>query len=185
MLYWDAVVKGISSQDWAPSLLRHSWQPSWWRICLQCRRPWFHSWVGNIPPGEGVGYPLQYSCLENPQGQRSLVGCSPQGCKESDTTEQLLGAQHWEKWLIRQIQRRRQWVRGQPRHHIQRRRQWVRGRPWSHIQRRRQWVRGRPRSHIQRRRQWVKRRPWSQKPRLWHQLHGWLTDPVGLIFLMC
>ena len=31
----------------------------------------------------------QYSCLENPYGQRSLVGYSLWGCKESDTTEQL------------------------------------------------------------------------------------------------
>ena len=30
-----------------------------------------------ISPGEGNGYPLQYSCLENPYGQRSLVGYSP------------------------------------------------------------------------------------------------------------
>ena len=40
-------------------------------------------------PGEGIGYQLQYSCLENPHGQRSLVGSSPRGHKESDTTEQL------------------------------------------------------------------------------------------------
>ena len=40
-------------------------------------------------PGGGHGNSLQYSCLENPQGQRSLVGCSPPGQKESDTTEQL------------------------------------------------------------------------------------------------
>ena len=40
-------------------------------------------------PGGGHGNPLQYSCLENPHGQRSLVGYSPWGCKESDTTEQL------------------------------------------------------------------------------------------------
>ena len=38
--------------------------------------------LGSIPglgrsPGEGNDYPLQYSCLENPQGQRSLAGCSP------------------------------------------------------------------------------------------------------------
>ena len=26
-------------------------------------------------PGGGYGNPLQYSCLENPHGQRSLVGC--------------------------------------------------------------------------------------------------------------
>ena len=28
-------------------------------------------------PGGGRGNPLQCSCLENPHGQRSLVGCSP------------------------------------------------------------------------------------------------------------
>ena len=39
--------------------------------------------------GGGHGNPLQYSCLENPHGQRSLVGYSPWGRKESDTTEWL------------------------------------------------------------------------------------------------
>ena len=37
---------------------------------------------------EGNGTPLQYSCLENPM-DGSLVGCSPWGLKESDTTERL------------------------------------------------------------------------------------------------
>ena len=37
--------------------------------------------LGLIPglgrsPGGGHGHPLQYSYLDNPQGQRSLVGCS-------------------------------------------------------------------------------------------------------------
>ena len=32
-------------------------------------------------PGGGHGNPLQYSCLENPHGQRSLVGYSPWGCR--------------------------------------------------------------------------------------------------------
>jgi len=36
-------------------------------------------WLGRTL-GEGDGYALQYSCLEN--GQRSLVGYSPWGCKE-------------------------------------------------------------------------------------------------------
>ena len=36
-------------------------------------------------PGEGNGNPLQYSSLENPQGQSSLMGYSPRGCRESDT----------------------------------------------------------------------------------------------------
>ena len=40
-------------------------------------------------PGGGHGNPLQYSCLENSHGQRSLAVYSPWGRKESDTTEQL------------------------------------------------------------------------------------------------
>ena len=45
-------------------------------------------------PGGGHSNPLQYSCLENPQGQRSLAGYGPWGHKESDTTERLSTAQH-------------------------------------------------------------------------------------------
>ena len=40
-------------------------------------------------PGEGNGSPLQYSCLGNPVDRTSLVGYSPWGCRESDTTEGL------------------------------------------------------------------------------------------------
>ena len=42
--------------------------------------------LGRSPGGEH-GNPLQYSCLENPDGPRSLVGYSPWGLKESDTTK--------------------------------------------------------------------------------------------------
>ena len=42
-----------------------------------------------LKPGRGHGNPLQYSCLENPHGQRSLAGYSPWGCKESNMTEQI------------------------------------------------------------------------------------------------
>ena len=41
------------------------------------------------PPGGGNGNPLQYSCLENPRGQRSLVGHCAIGHKESDMTAVL------------------------------------------------------------------------------------------------
>ena len=49
---------------------------------------------GSIPgsgrsPGERNGYPLEYSCLEDPHGQRSLVGYSLWGRDKSDTTERL------------------------------------------------------------------------------------------------
>ena len=43
--------------------------------------------LGRFLGGEH-GNPFQYSCLENPHGQRSLVDYSPWGHKESDTTEQ-------------------------------------------------------------------------------------------------
>ena len=48
--------------------------------------------LGLIPglgrsPGGGHGDPFQYSCLENLHGQRSLVGYSPWGHKESDMIE--------------------------------------------------------------------------------------------------
>ena len=62
----------------------------WWlrrsEICLQCERPGFDPWLARSP-GEGHGNLLQYSCLENPHGQRSLVGYGPWGCKESNATE--------------------------------------------------------------------------------------------------
>ena len=53
--------------------------------------------LGSIPglgrsPGEGNGNPLQYFCLENSmdwEAPQSLVGYSPWGHKESDTTERL------------------------------------------------------------------------------------------------
>ena len=38
-------------------------------------------------PGGAHGNPLQYSCLENPHGQKSLAGYSPWGRKELDRTE--------------------------------------------------------------------------------------------------
>ena len=44
-------------------------------------------------PGEGNGYPLQYSCQEKSHGQSSLAGYSPWGHKESDMTENVHA--HW------------------------------------------------------------------------------------------
>ena len=48
--------------------------------------------AGSIPgfgrcPGGRHGNPFQYSCLENLMEWRRLAGYSPQGHKESDTTE--------------------------------------------------------------------------------------------------
>ena len=47
--------------------------------------------LGSVPelcrfPGGGHGNPLQYSCLEYPHGQRSLVGYHPWGRNELEMT---------------------------------------------------------------------------------------------------
>ena len=49
-------------------------------------------WIPGLgrSPGERDGIPLLYSCLENPQGQRSLEGYSPWVSKESATTKHIL-----------------------------------------------------------------------------------------------
>ena len=48
--------------------------------------------------GGGHGNPLQHSCMENPHGQRSLMGYSPWGHKELDTTEVT---EHTLSWLFK------------------------------------------------------------------------------------
>ena len=60
---------------------------------------------GSIPGsrrslGGGRGNPLQYSCLENPHGQRSPVGYSLWGLKESGMTEWLSTAQSWDVFQL-------------------------------------------------------------------------------------
>ena len=49
---------------------------------------WVRPWVGKTPGG-GKGYPLNYFLPGESHVQRSLVGYSPWGCKESDMTERL------------------------------------------------------------------------------------------------
>ena len=51
-------------------------------------------------PGRGNGNPLQYSCLENPHGQRNPGSYSPYGCKELDMTE---ATQHKQRSLQRLV----------------------------------------------------------------------------------
>ena len=60
--------------------------------------------LGSIPGlgrslGGGHGNPLQHSYLENPHGQRSLVGYSSWGRKELDTTERLNTAQRCQTYF--------------------------------------------------------------------------------------
>ena len=58
------------------------------RIHLQCRRPQFNPSVGKIP-WRREWQPTPVFLLGEYPGQRSLIGYSPWGCKELDTTERL------------------------------------------------------------------------------------------------
>ena len=61
--------------------------------------------VGSVPelarsPGGGHSNPLQYSCLEDPHGQRSLVGYSSWGCKGLDMTKHSIALLDYELFLL-------------------------------------------------------------------------------------
>ena len=57
-------------------------------ICLRCGRSRFDPWVRNIP-WRGKWQPTPVLLPGKAHGQRSLVGYSPWGHKESDTTKRL------------------------------------------------------------------------------------------------
>ena len=75
---------------WNVGLLRHGFSGG--SVVKHLPAMW-ETWVRSLgweDPLEGeYGNPLQYSCLENPHGQRSLEGYSPWSHKESDKTEWL------------------------------------------------------------------------------------------------
>ena len=73
------------------SAIKNMHLPCWLRqsrICLQCRRPGFDPWVGKIS-GRRKWLPIRVFLPGEFHGQRTLVGYSPQDCKESDMAEQL------------------------------------------------------------------------------------------------
>ena len=78
---------GISPREGLGCPLQDSWASPLDQstIHLEWGRPEFNPCVGRSHGGN----PLQYSCLENPQGQRSLAGCRPWDHKEWDKTEWL------------------------------------------------------------------------------------------------
>ena len=61
-------------------------------------RPRFDSWVGKIP-WRRKWQPTPVPLPGKSQGQRSLVGYSPRGCKELDMTERL----HFVSFLVAQL----------------------------------------------------------------------------------
>ena len=76
----------LAVQGTLKSLLQHH-SSEYQFFCTQLSHPYMTPGSGGYP-GEGNGYPLQYSCLENPM-ERSLVSYSPWGLKQLDMTEQL------------------------------------------------------------------------------------------------
>ena len=67
---------------------------------LAMRETWVRSLGWEDPLEGGHGNPLQYSVLENPLGQRSLVGYSPWRRTNSDTTERLNTLNYTLEWVI-------------------------------------------------------------------------------------
>ena len=57
-------------------------------ICIHCGRPRFNSWIGKIP-WRRKWQPTPVLLPGKSHAWRSLVGYSPWGCKELDTTERL------------------------------------------------------------------------------------------------
>lgn len=65
----------------------------------QCRSPGFNPWVGRIPWRREwqptlVFFPGEY------QDKRSLVGCSPKGCKEADIPEHTHKHTFYLIWIL-------------------------------------------------------------------------------------
>ena len=56
--------------------------------CRRHKGPWFHPWVGKIPWSR-KWQPTPVFLSGKSHGQRSLVGYSPRGHKESDMTERF------------------------------------------------------------------------------------------------
>ena len=71
-----------------PPMLGHPWWLSGKEPTCQCRGPRFNPWVGKIPWSRKCQYTPVFLPREF-HGQRSLVGYSPWGHKESDSFEWL------------------------------------------------------------------------------------------------
>ena len=82
--------------DWVTELIYiYSMWLRWQRICLQCCRPWFNSWVGKIPR-RWKWQPTPVFLPGEFHRQRSLAGYSPLDHKEL-ITEWLTHTHRWIK----------------------------------------------------------------------------------------
>ena len=73
-LAWSICLNGTRYTAGKSEELRWAGMYRWSKVKMRAIFPGF----GRSSEG-GHGNPLQYSCLENPHGQRSLAGCSPWG----------------------------------------------------------------------------------------------------------
>ena len=92
-VHWvgDAIQPSHLSSPFPPAFSLSPIFPWWLRgqsVCQQCRRPGFDPWVGKIP-WRRKWQPTPVLLPKKSHGQRSLVGYSPWGLRELDTTEQL------------------------------------------------------------------------------------------------
>ena len=85
LFFW---VRGFGESQISPCHARASLVVQWWRIHLQFRRCRLHSWVRKMP-WRRKWQPTPIFLPRESHGWRRLVGYSPRGHKESDTTEQL------------------------------------------------------------------------------------------------
>ena len=68
---------------------------------LQCRRPGFGPLAGEIP-WRRTWQPTPVFLPGESHGQRCLVGCNPQGCKELNSAEWLSTSTYWPHWCSSQ-----------------------------------------------------------------------------------
>ena len=100
-VWWAAIYGVAQSRTWLKWLSSSSrslvGNPVKWLSTHKIYRPLLSTTTKTVSSTfakwGGHGNPLQYSCLENPQGQRSLAGYSLCGRKESDAIERLSTAQ--------------------------------------------------------------------------------------------
>ena len=99
---WGLLLPGFKVEFFLPFGFCPPKTPWWLRgesICPQCGRPRFNPWVGKIP-WRRKSQPTPVFLPGRSHQQRSLIGYSPWGCKESDTTERLHFLLRLVQWFV-------------------------------------------------------------------------------------
>ena len=91
--YWKPCKSHLRKELFTAAFQGLPWWLRWSSVCLQCGRLGFDPWVGKIP-WRRKQQPTPVLLPGKFQGQRSLVGYSPWGHKESKPTERLHSLTH-------------------------------------------------------------------------------------------